>query len=89
MKRRKACKVFVCFLCASFLLLTSGFSKMTAEAKEKEVPIGEMVSKGDVRFEARESVEECGAILLSYFSWDKDQDGKGCGHRFNGQQQPG
>ena len=55
MKRRKACKVFVCFLCVSFLLLTSGFSKMTAEAKEKEVPIGEMVSKGDVRFEAREN----------------------------------
>jgi hypothetical protein len=55
MKRGKACKVFVCFLCVSFLLLTSGFTKMTAEAKEKEIPIGEMVSKGDVRFEAREN----------------------------------
>ncbi len=55
MKRGKACKVFVCFLCVSFLLLTSGFTRMTAEAKEKEIPIGEMVSKGDVRFEAREN----------------------------------
>jgi hypothetical protein len=55
MKSGKACKAFVYFLCVSFLLLTGGFTRMTAEAKEKEVPIGEMVSKGDVRFEAREN----------------------------------
>ena len=55
MKRRKACKGFICFLFVSFLFLTSGFSGMSAEAKEKDVPIGEMVSKGNVRFEAREN----------------------------------
>ena len=46
-------KVIVFFLCLSFLLLTSGTSTMGAETKEKNIPIGEMVSKGEVRFEAR------------------------------------
>jgi hypothetical protein len=48
-------KVFVYFLCLSFLLLTSRTSMRVAEAKEKNIPIGEMVSKGEVRFEAREN----------------------------------
>jgi hypothetical protein len=55
MKRGKVCKGFICFLSLSFLFLTSGFSGMNAEAKEKDIPIGEMVSKGNVRFEAREN----------------------------------
>ena len=55
MKRGKACKGFIYFLSVSFLFLTGGFSEMSAEAKEKDVPIGEMVSRGNVRFEAREN----------------------------------
>jgi hypothetical protein len=55
MKRGLSTKGVICFLCVSLLFLMSGFSKMTAEAKEKEIPIGEMVSRGEVRFEAREN----------------------------------
>ena len=42
-------------LCVSLLFLVNGFSRMAAEAKEKVIPIGEMVSRGEVRFEAREN----------------------------------
>ena len=49
-------KVFIYFLCGSFLLMMNGFPEMAAEAKEKLLPIGEMVSKGEVRFEARQNV---------------------------------
>jgi len=49
-------KVFVYFLCVSFLLLTSGFHTMVAEAKEIGRPIGEMISRGEVKFESRENV---------------------------------
>jgi hypothetical protein len=49
-------KVFIYFLCGSFLLMMNGFPRMVAEAKEKVLPIGEMVSKGEVKFEARENV---------------------------------
>mgnify|MGYP001068228898 CR=1 FL=1 len=56
MKKRFGFKVFIYFLCGSFLLMMSGFPKTFVEAKEKGIPIGEMVSKGDVKFEARENV---------------------------------
>ncbi len=49
-------KVFIYFLCGSFLLMMNGFPEMAAEAKEKLLPIGEMVSKGEVKFEARQNV---------------------------------
>ena len=49
---QKTCIYFVCF---SFLLLTSGFPRI-ATAAEKRFPLGEMVSKGDVKFEARDKV---------------------------------
>ena len=49
-------KPFIYFLCISFLLLTNGFHTMVAEAKEIGRPIGEMVSKGEVKFEARDKV---------------------------------
>lgn len=58
MRRGFAYKIFVCFLCFAFLLLTGGFPMIAAEAKEKGLPIGEMISSGDVRFEARENVWE-------------------------------
>lgn len=56
MKKRIMYKAFVYFLCVSFLLLMNGFSGMIAGAKEKSLPIGEMVSRGEVNFEARENV---------------------------------
>ena len=49
-------KIFVYFLCFSFMLLTGGFPKMLAEAKEGGLPIGEMISRGEVEYEARENV---------------------------------
>ena len=55
MRRGLSSKMFVFVLCVSLLFLMSEFPKMTAEAKEKEIPIGEMVSRGEVRFEAREN----------------------------------
>jgi hypothetical protein len=49
-------RIFVYFLCVSFLLLTSGFHTMVAEAREIGRPIGEMISRGEVKFESRENV---------------------------------
>ena len=49
-------RTFVYFLCFSFLILTSGFPRLVAEAKERRIPVGEMVSSGEVTFEARENV---------------------------------
>ena len=56
MKKRFGLNVFIYFLCVSFLIMMSGFPRTIAEAKEKGLPIGEMVSKGEVKFEARENV---------------------------------
>jgi len=53
MKRSQLTKASVCFLCFSFFLTMNGFSRMVAEARE-DLPIGEMVSNGEVKFEARE-----------------------------------
>jgi hypothetical protein len=49
-------KIFVYFLCVSLLLLTSGFHTTVGEAKEIGRPIGEMISRGEVKFESRENV---------------------------------
>jgi len=56
MEKRFTFKTFIYFLCISFLLLTNGFHTMVAGAKEVGRPIGEMVSKGEVKFEARDKV---------------------------------
>jgi hypothetical protein len=56
MKRGFAFKAWVYFLCVSFLLLASGFHAMVAEAKEICRPLGEMVSRGEVKFEARKTI---------------------------------
>ncbi|OGP65967.1 MAG: hypothetical protein A2170_05090 [Deltaproteobacteria bacterium RBG_13_53_10] len=56
MKKPFISKILVYFLCTSFLLMMSGFPGMIAHAKEKSIPIGDMVSKGEVAFEAREGV---------------------------------
>ena len=49
-------RIFVYFLCISFLVMMNGFSGTIAQAKEQGIPIGEMVSKGEVKFEVRENV---------------------------------
>jgi len=49
-------RMFVYFLCVSFLLLTSGFHTAVAEANEIGRPVGEMISRGEVKFEVRENV---------------------------------
>ncbi len=49
-------KMFVYFLCLSFLLLTTGFHTTVGEAKETARLLGEMTSRGEVKFEARENV---------------------------------
>lgn len=49
-------KLFVYFLCVSFLLMTVEVHWMIAMAKEKAQTMGEMVSKGKVKFEVRENV---------------------------------
>ncbi len=56
MKERFVGKSFIYFLCISFLLLTNGFHTMVANATEKNRPLGEMISRGDVKFESRENV---------------------------------
>ena len=56
MSRGFAFKAWVYFLCVSFLLLANGFHTMMAEAKEMGRPLGEMVSKGDVKFESKKAV---------------------------------
>ncbi len=56
MKRGFACRVLVYFLCVSFLLLANGFHTLVAEAGAMGRPLGEMVSRGDVKYEARKAV---------------------------------
>jgi hypothetical protein len=56
MRRGFAFKAWVVLLCVSFLLLASGFHTMIAEAKQMGRPLGEMVSRGEVKFESRKSV---------------------------------
>ena len=56
MKKGMGYRLFIYFVCVSFLIMMNGFPGSIAEAKEKVLPIGEMVSKGEVKFEARENV---------------------------------
>lgn len=56
MKKGLFYKIFVYFLSLSLLLLVNGFHSIVVEAKERGIPIGEMISKGEVNFEVRENV---------------------------------
>jgi len=47
---------FPIIVCFSFFLTVSGFPGTVTQAKDAKFPIGEMISKGGVRFEAREKV---------------------------------
>jgi hypothetical protein len=48
-------KVFLCLLCTVFFLAASGVPGHGAAAKEKNLPIGEMLWRGDVTIEVREN----------------------------------
>jgi hypothetical protein len=52
---RKAMFGMRVLLCLSYLVLVNGGQIVLGEAKERNLPIGEMVSRGEVRFEAREN----------------------------------
>ena len=56
MEKRLFYKVFVYFLSVSFFFLMSGFNSLMVEAKEVSFPIGEMISRGEVKFESRANV---------------------------------
>jgi hypothetical protein len=58
-------KTFVHFLSISLFLLTSGFHQWVAEANETDLFIGGMVSKGEVKFEARKNAWQ--NVEPSYF----------------------
>jgi hypothetical protein len=49
-------KIFTYFLCVALFDLMGGFSTVLAGSRGKNLPIGEMVSMGEVKFEAREKV---------------------------------
>jgi len=50
MKKTFLTRVFVYALCISFLLMANGFHWMIAEANQN-IPVGQMVSRGGVKFE--------------------------------------
>jgi hypothetical protein len=65
MKKGPGTKIFIYFLSFSFLLLANGLPTGVAQIKERSLPIGEMVSKGEVKYEARENVWK--SVESSYF----------------------
>jgi hypothetical protein len=65
MGHRFGFKVFSYFLCVSFLLQVGGISAIFAEEKEKNFPIGEMFSRGEVKFEVSEKIWQ--KVEPSYF----------------------
>ena len=69
MKKRFIHKTFVHFLCVSLFLLMSGFHQWVAEAKETDLFIGGMVSRGEVKFEERKNVWQ--NVEPSYFPISK------------------
>jgi hypothetical protein len=54
MKKGLIFKIFVYFLSVSFLLLMNEFPRMIAEANQN-IPVGQMVSRGGVKFEVKEN----------------------------------
>jgi hypothetical protein len=50
MKKTFLTRVFVYSLCISFLIMANGFHRMIAEANQN-IPVGQMVSRGGVKFE--------------------------------------
>ena len=56
MKRRLSVNIFVYFLWVPFLVMVNGVQGAMAGASEKSLLVGHMVSRGEVRFEARENI---------------------------------
>jgi hypothetical protein len=54
--KQAANKILIYLICFTFLSLVTGVPGILSEVKEGGFPIGEMVSKGDVKFEARDKV---------------------------------
>jgi len=57
-------KSFSCFLCGALFLFAGRFPTV-AEGKEKSLLLGEMISRGEVKFEARENIWK--EVEPSYF----------------------
>jgi hypothetical protein len=54
MNKNVACRTLICFLCFCFVLVASTVLVLAAGGgKENNTPIGEMISNGDVSFEAK------------------------------------
>ena len=51
-------KIIVYFLCVSFLLTVNGFHGIVAAANQDAIPIGQMISRGGVKFEIKENTWE-------------------------------
>jgi len=56
MRRGFIFKNLTFFICVSFFLQMGGYSEIFAEEKGKVFPIGGMVSRGEVQFEAKEKI---------------------------------
>ncbi len=55
-RNRSIRETLVYFLCFSFFLSVSGFPYLIAEAREIAFPIGEIISRGSVKYEIREKL---------------------------------
>lgn len=56
MKHGRAFKSFTCFVCVSFLLFMGGVASLHAEGKRGALPVGEMISRGIVKFQVGENL---------------------------------
>ena len=56
MRKRSICETLVYSLCFSFFLSVIGFPCLISEAREIAFPIGEIVSRGSVKYEVREKL---------------------------------
>jgi len=65
MRRGFISRFLTYLICVSFFLQMGGFSEILAEEKGKSFPIGGMVSRGEVKFEAKEKIWK--KVEPSYF----------------------
>ncbi len=56
MKHGRVFRIFASFVCFSFLLFTAGAASLQAEGKRGALPVGEMISRGVVKFQAGENL---------------------------------
>lgn len=65
MRRAFISRFLTYLICVSFFLQIGGYSEILAEEKGKNFPIGGMVSRGEVKFEAKEKIWK--KVEPSYF----------------------